>query len=300
MYFLYYLNLYPVASISERPREYSVEGARRLITEQGHTLVMDRYWTVRYGELAKTYLYLPHVWWKGRPVRPRMLHANALGFTLALLALYAGFWWAGQTAMGAVLVVLLGSNPFQVDSVYAYNNLFGWPITVTALMLGLHIVFMGRRPPRFVAALAVALASGALLGTVRQVRTEPALVMLAVAFVYLTASGLRPWRRLESGRATGGGIRALRRGLDTALREQVRRGLPRRQGRGRPDVRGRAPAPSHFFWHSCGAASGTSTGGTGTCGPTSVRSATLGRSCSEATSRRRASRRTGPITTWTR
>jgi hypothetical protein len=31
VYFLYYLNLYPVASISDSPREYSVEGARRLI-----------------------------------------------------------------------------------------------------------------------------------------------------------------------------------------------------------------------------------------------------------------------------
>ena len=42
---------------------------------------MDRYWTVRYGDLAKTYLYLPHAWLKGRPAQPRMLHANAFGFT---------------------------------------------------------------------------------------------------------------------------------------------------------------------------------------------------------------------------
>ena len=158
VYFLYYLNLYPVASISTAPREWSVEGARRLIAEQGHTLVMDRYWTIRYGDLAKTYLYLPHVWLKGKPLRPRMLHANALGFTLALLALFAAFWHVRHTTLGAVLVVLMGSNPFQVHEVYANNNLLGWPITITLLMLALHVPLMknGRPLGRGVLALAVA------------------------------------------------------------------------------------------------------------------------------------------------
>jgi hypothetical protein len=108
VYFLYYLNLYPVASVSTSPREYSVEGARKLIATEGGSLVMDRYWTIRYGDLAKTYLYLPHVWLKGRPVRPRMLHANALGFTIALLSLYTTFWFVGRPGHGAVLVVLMG------------------------------------------------------------------------------------------------------------------------------------------------------------------------------------------------
>jgi predicted Zn-dependent protease/TolB-like protein len=195
VYFLYYLNLYPVASISDSPREYSVEGAQRLIAEQGRSLVMDRYWTLRYGELAKTYLYLPHVWLKGRPVRPRMLHANSAAFTLALLALFAAFWYADESVLGALLVLLIGSNPFQVHSVYAEDNLFGWPITLTVLMLALHVPFMRDRPPRLAAAVAVALVSGVLLGSVRQIRTEPALVIVSVVGVYLTARGLRIWLR---------------------------------------------------------------------------------------------------------
>lgn len=196
VYFLYYLNLYPVTSISDSPREYSVEGARRLIAEQGRTLVMDRYWTVRYGELAKTYLYLPHVWLKGRPVRPRMLYANSPAFTLALLALFATFWYAEQSVLGALLVLLIGSNPFQVHSVYAENNVFGWPITITVLMLALHVPFMRDRPPRLATAMAVALVSGVLLGSVRQIRTEPVLVIVSVVGVYLTTSRLRYWLRL--------------------------------------------------------------------------------------------------------
>ena len=196
VYFLYYLNLYPIASISTKSPEYSIEGARRLIAEQGQTLVMDRYWTIRYGELAKTYLYLPHVWLKGKPIRPRMLHANALGFTVALLALFTAFWYVEETTLGAILVVLMGSNPFQVNEVYANNNVFGWPITLTLLVLALHVPLIARRLHRFSAIVALALASGIILGTLRQIRTEPVLVAAAVAGVYLTATQLRWWRRL--------------------------------------------------------------------------------------------------------
>jgi hypothetical protein len=124
-----------------------------------------------------------------------MLHANALGFTLALLVLFAACWRIRHSALGAFLVTLIGSNPFQVHSVYADNNLFGWAITMAALMLGLNLPLMRDRPPRFAPAIAVALASGLILGTVRHLRTEPTLVILGVAGVYLTACGLRPWRR---------------------------------------------------------------------------------------------------------
>ena len=196
VYFLYYLNLYPIASISPKALEYSIEGARRLIAEQGQTLVMDRDWTIRYGELAKTYLYLPHVWLKGKPVRPRMLHTNALGFTAALLALFTAFWYVEKTTLGAILVVLMGSNPFQVNEVYANNNVFGWPITLTLLVLALHVPLMARRLRSFSAIVALALVSGIILGTLRHVRTEPVLVAAAVAGVYLTATQLRLWRRL--------------------------------------------------------------------------------------------------------
>ena len=287
VYFLYYLNLYPVTSISDSPREYSVEGARRLIAEQGHTLVMDRYWTVRYGELAKTYLYLPNVWWKGRPVRPHMLHANALGFTLALLALYAGFWRARQSVMGALLVLLIGSNPFQVDSVYANNNVFGWPITVTVLMLGLHLSFMRDRPPRLVAAIVVALASGAILGTVRQVRTEPTLVILAVAG--RLSHGQRPASVAQSHPrcALGSGLRVLGRGVDAILRRQVHRGLPGGEGGRRPHVRGHAPTPPLLLALSLVRPRRLRSTSTGTCGPTSARFAMPGPSCNDATSGRR-------------
>ncbi len=253
VYFLYYLDLYPVASISTSPREWSVEGARRLIAERGHTLVMDRYWTIRYGDLAKTYLYLPHVWLKGRPVKPRMLHANALGFTLALLALFAAFWHVGHTALGAVLVVLMGSNPFQVNEVYANNNVLGWPITITLLMLALHVPLMKNAWPPGRAVIALAIASGLLLGTMRQVRTEPVLVLVAVAGVYLTATRLRLRLRLVLVALLGVAFVAASAGwtafFDAKFRE-ARRVVAAAGG----NVYDGPRHSYHFFWHAlwCG------------------------------------------------
>ncbi len=253
VYFLYYLNLYPVASISTSRFEYSVEGARRAIAEQGHTLVMDRYWTMRYGDLAKTYLYLPHVWLKGRPVRPRMLHANALGFTLALLALFAAFWSAEKTLLGVLLVALIGSNPFQVYQVYANNNVFGWPITVSVLLMALHVPLMRDRPPRLLTALAIAFLSGLLLGSVRQIRTEPVLVMVSALGVYLTATRLRYWLRLALVLILGGAFvwtsAAWARYFDTKYREAYR--VVKAAGGHTYDG---SRHPYHFFWHAlwCG------------------------------------------------
>ncbi len=253
VYFLYYLNLYPVASIADVPRENSVGGARRLIAEEGRSLVMDRYWTTRYGDLAKTYLYLPHVWIKGNPVKPRMLHANALGFTVALLVLFAAFWHVGETALGVLLVVLMGSNPFQVNEVYATNNLFGWPITITLLMLALHVPLMRNREQRTAGVLLLAVASGLLLGTLRQVRTEPTLVLIAVAGVYLTATRLRWWLRLVLVVLLGGTFLATSAGwtayFETKFREAYR--VVKTAG---GHVYDGPRHPHHFFWHAlfCG------------------------------------------------
>jgi tetratricopeptide (TPR) repeat protein len=253
VYFLYYLNLYPVATISQSPLEYSVEGARRLIAERGETLVMDRYWTLRYGDLAKTYLYLPHVWLKGRPVRPRMTHANAFAFTLALVALFAAFWSAERALLGTLLVALIGSDPFQVHQVYANNNLFGWPITVTVLVLALHVPLMRDRPPRLASALAIALVSGLILGSVRQIRTEPVLVMASAAGVYLTASRLRPWLRLTLVVLLGAAFTWTSAAWASYFDAKYREAYTVVKAAGGHTYDG-ARHPYHFFWHAvwCG------------------------------------------------
>jgi hypothetical protein len=40
----------------------------------------------------------------------------------ALVALYVAFWREGHAILGAILVLLLGSNPFQVSEVFARSK----------------------------------------------------------------------------------------------------------------------------------------------------------------------------------
>lgn len=193
LYFLYYLNLFPVATVSEEPLERSREGAERIFRTRGDTLVMERFWTIRYGDLLKTYLYLPDAYADGGPVeRPLMVLANACAWVFALVALYVAFWREGQAVLGAILVVLLGSNPFQVSEVFARNNVFGWVITTGVLVLALNLGFLADHRPSGLAIGLVPVATGLLLATVRQIRTEPVLVGASVVLAYLAASRLHP------------------------------------------------------------------------------------------------------------
>jgi hypothetical protein len=191
LYFLYYLNLFPVATETEEPLERSREGAQRLFRTRGETLVMERFWTIRYGDLLKTYLYLPDAYADGRPAeRPLMVLANATAWVAALVALYVAFWSEGYAILGAILVVLLGSNPFQVSEAFARNNVFSWVITTGVLVLALNLRFLVDRRPSAVSIALVPVATGLLLATVRQIRTEPMLVGASVVLAYFTARSL--------------------------------------------------------------------------------------------------------------
>ena len=87
----------------------------------------------------------------------------------------------------------MGSNPFQVSAVYYESNVFGWPITTTLLVLALHVPLLsGRRTSPFYY-WTLPLVTGLLLASIRQVRTEPVLVIAAAGLSYLFASSLR-WR----------------------------------------------------------------------------------------------------------
>jgi hypothetical protein len=260
VYFLYYLNLFPIVTETTEPLVMSEEGARQIIATEGHSLVMDRYWTVRYGERLKTYLYLPHCYLVGsaRPLvngrpRIRMQYANGPAFIVALMGVFAGFWWIGETALGSILVLLLGSNPFQLTEVYSNNNVFGWSITATLLVLALHLPLLGRRRPPALYCLVVPLATGLLLATIRQIRTEPVMIIVAAGLSYLFCTSLRlRMRLLLVGLLTAAfacGCAAWTRYFDHKFLEAYE--VVKKAG-GHPYDGSRQGY--HFFWHSiwCG------------------------------------------------
>jgi hypothetical protein len=192
VYFYYYLGLYP-ATTDEKELVYSREGAERLLAERGESLLMEWGHTIRYGDLGKMFLYLPYAFLKGSPEHPSVRPCHALFFTFALVALFASFWWVRHTVFGLLTVFFLGSHPFQLCEVYAHENVFGWPISTAVLVLAMHLPLLGmRKPPRWYV-WAVPVLTGALLATIRQVRTEPVMVIIPAGLSYLVIAGAR-WR----------------------------------------------------------------------------------------------------------
>ena len=178
VYFLYYQNLFPVAStmnglnyyffytranVPAQPNtlDYSPEGARRLLANEGRTLVMEWGHTLRSGQLLSTYLYLPDAWRLGSPEHAEVRITNGVFFILALAAVYLMSWRVGLPVFGTVFVLLVGSNPFQLYEAYRHENSFAWAITSLCFMLALALPLLARTRAGAGYALAAAVAAGA-------------------------------------------------------------------------------------------------------------------------------------------
>lgn len=210
VYFLYYLDLFPVIStanlgcnsltqpgcydLSNTPADYSESAAKEVLLRRGSTLQQDFGWTWNAGDRGKIYLYLFDAWLKGKPMDPTPRAASRLAFIVALGALWGSLWYLRRPVLGATLVVLLGSNPFQLYETHVHANVFSWNITIAILLLAIHLPLLRRWRPHPTLAFLWPVASALLLSCVRTIRSEPATIVLAVAITYLFVSGFT-WRR---------------------------------------------------------------------------------------------------------
>ena len=205
VYFLYYLNLYPVASTKaglnwefyadgvtfpNEPdtQEYSPAGANRIIANEGESLIMEWGHSTRFGNHLMSYLYLPDAWRLGSPRYAEIRIGNALGFFVGLALLLLASWFTRLRVLGILLVVLLGSNHFQIFEAYRRENIFGWPITTFCLTLGLMLPVLAGRVNRWYPWVA-AVGCGVILGTVFQIRPENGSMLLGVTAAFLFAPG---------------------------------------------------------------------------------------------------------------
>ena len=215
-YFLYYTGRFPITT--ERLASdlvWEERAARRMLEQRGVNAVadtldqdasavgqayraadprleMEDHSFLTTGDLAKVFLLYPDVWLHGVPREARLRTFNRLLGAASLLALFVSLSLIHHRLLGSVLVAVLASNPFQWVELYYRNNVFGYPIAVASLMLALHapMIFTRWRSPL---AYLVPLVSGVFLACVREVRTEPALVILSVAGIYLFLGG--SWTR---------------------------------------------------------------------------------------------------------
>jgi hypothetical protein len=200
VYFAYYLGLFPVTSELfinkyrgpggpegklEIPDGYfSEQAAQEVVARQGRSLVMDFNAAIMSGARLKTFLYLPKAIWNGTPKDPSYRPVNFVCFALALCAVFLCFWQSGYRVLAVVIVVLLGSYPFQLAEVYLRpHSIFGWLITSCLALLALNgPIVLGKNVPRWGAAAAIV--SGIWLGTMLHVRFEIVVLMLGPLFVY--------------------------------------------------------------------------------------------------------------------
>jgi hypothetical protein len=98
---------------------------------------------------------------------------------------------------GVLLVVFLGSNPFQLYEAYRHEQIFGWPIAMFALTFALLVPVMLGTTRRWIAPIAAALC-GVVLGTAYHVRVEAAVPIASVVMALLTAPRARMWIRVAT------------------------------------------------------------------------------------------------------
>jgi len=203
VYFLYYKNLFPVATM-ESGRDwdfyfgpatfvpepsrlvYTKEGAEKIFTDKGSSLVQEWGHTIRNENHLQTYLFLPDAWRRGSPELAETRLTNAAVFMLSLAAVYLAFFFARRFALGLFVVVLIGSNPFQLFSAYREENIKSWPITMFCVAAALIAPLMMGVKLRWPWRVALMIVIGLVFGTTYQIRSETACAMLGVAAVVCT------------------------------------------------------------------------------------------------------------------
>jgi hypothetical protein len=186
LFFYVHKDLFPVASVAPIPAD-TTEVADLLLRDVGNSIVMELANTIRAGDNGKIWLLLPDYWLFGETLTATPRLANAGLFTIAIVVLLINLLRVRQYILAFFLVVFLGSNPFQLFEIVANPNVFGLPISIFILMTGLHIpVIFNDRAPSWVKVVLLALGSGVLLATVKEIRTEPVIIAAPLLLVYMT------------------------------------------------------------------------------------------------------------------
>ncbi|MGA3067756.1 MAG: hypothetical protein ABSF29_13010 [Tepidisphaeraceae bacterium] len=190
----YYYGVFPVCSIAEPPP--SKPQADIFIRDHANQLAMDLNLPcsmIRHGDFGRLWLLLPSVYLTGDPVVPSVVRLDQTLFIAALLCILWSFWREQKFLLGILIILLVGSDPFQQDQL-AQENIFSLPITFALFTLAANLpLITGRLAPKKSAFL-IAAASAVFLATARDIRAEAAMAIAALPIIYLTIPDT-PWLR---------------------------------------------------------------------------------------------------------
>ncbi|MBI4789476.1 MAG: hypothetical protein HY782_20795 [Chloroflexi bacterium] len=193
-YFYHYLGLFPVYAEGIAPI-YSQSGAESILRDHPEALRTERGYVIRSGDLGKVWLYGLDAWLKGEPRDVSAAEFTKWFFVLGLIGILVAMWYADQFLLGLLMVVFIGSHPFQLYEVYADNvpgagQVFSILISTALVGLAFHVplIFDRRLPKWYLYVLPVL--TGIFFGTVRQVRNEPTVLLLSVVACYALVAGV--------------------------------------------------------------------------------------------------------------
>jgi hypothetical protein len=187
-YFFHYTDKFPITIAEEVVLRNNEVAARRLLSVRNRYLRNEDYTIIRAGDLGKIFLFYPDLLRVESPLDARLRTFNRMIGIGSLLCLFVSLCLLQHRMLGTLLVGLLGSNPFQLYHLYVPpENIWAYPMCVASLTLALNApLILARKPNR--AAFVLPLLSGAFLASVREVRTEPALVGAALVVAYAIAA----------------------------------------------------------------------------------------------------------------
>jgi hypothetical protein len=255
-YFYHHFGVFPVGALEVPQLGPSKREAMAFVADHGDRLRMDFGLptnTPRFGDYGKLLLFIPDVVLRGDPAHPSAIPFNEFLFIASLVALFWAFRLEGQARLGMFVVLLVGSDPFQIAETYGRGNVFSLPISVALLVLAGHLRFLTGRKAVDAVAWPIAVASGAMLATIREVRAEAAFIGVSAFASYLLIRSAPLGRRVLLAVAFVGGFGVTSalwshhwaHAYDRALRLVTQAG---------GEVFAHRPAQHHAFWHAifCG------------------------------------------------
>jgi hypothetical protein len=188
-YFYYHFGLFPVGAKNVPRLGPSRQNAEDFVKRHGAKLRMDFGETAntpRFGDYGKLFTLWPDALMNGDPTHPSAKPFNEMLFIIALTVVWWAFWRERRPLLGTFIVLLVGSNPFQLYETYGRANIFSIPISVALIALAVHVPYLSGRRGLDVRLWVTALVAGVALATLREIRTEAAVMGLALAATYAT------------------------------------------------------------------------------------------------------------------
>ncbi len=187
-YFQYYKNLFPIAIIGNK--EYSKEGAGKLLKEKGHNAIMEyQHWT-RLGENVKIWAYYPSAIFKGSSEKPTLKGFNTLVFIITLIVCFIGFYLVKKPLLGILLVLFVNLTPYFHYEVYNRENIFALLACTFLISLSLNIIYIFGKPSKKYLILLLAILSGIIIGFFSEMRAEIKVILVSVILIYTFSKNL--------------------------------------------------------------------------------------------------------------